>query len=325
MAASKKPVFLAILLGLGTTLPGCSKADDPWKDVPGGPTKVLVTIPPLYCFAKNVGGDDAAVLCLLGSHGPHDYEPKAGDALKAKKADVFFAIGLGLDEFTGKIVNNSGNKKVKVVEVGELAGAIKEDHEHGKEEKGKEEKGHDHHHHGDYDPHVWLGIPESIKMVNAIRDSLQEIDPKNKEGYAKRAAAYVKELQKLQADGLAQLKNKKNKKLIATHESLRYFGKSFGLEILGSIQPRPGIEADATKMRDLVKLMKEKEVRVIATEPQYPHKLAEILKANLEKKKLAVKLVEIDPLETAPAEALDAGYYLKKMRENITNLAKALP
>ncbi|HMF20229.1 MAG TPA: zinc ABC transporter substrate-binding protein [Gemmataceae bacterium] len=319
MAVSKYPVFFAIFLGLGTALAGCSKATDPWEKVPGGPTKVLVTIPPLYSFAKNVAGEDAAVLCLLGSKGPHGYEPVAADSLKAKKADVFFAIGLGLDEFTGKIVNSSGNKKVKVVEVGEQAGAIKE------EKDDKEEKGGHDHRHGDSDPHVWLGIPESIKMVNAIRDSLQEIDPKNKDSYAKRAAVYVKEMEKLLADGKAELKSKKNKKLIATHESLRYFGKSFGLEILDSIQPRPGIEADSAQMTKLAKLMKEKDVRVIATEPQYPHKLAEVLKANLAKQKIEVKLVEIDPLETAPADELDAGYYLKKMRDNITNLAKALP
>src|SRR5262249_52268164 len=153
----------------------------------------------------------------------------------------------------------------------------------------------------------------------------QEVDPKNKEGYAKRAAAYVKELQKLQADGLAELKKKKNKKLIATHDSLRYFGKSFGLEILDSIQPRPGIEADATKMTNLVKIMKDKDVHVIATEPQYPRKLAEILKSKLEKLNVKVNLVEIDPMETAQAEDLDAGYYVKKMQENIANLAKALP
>jgi zinc transport system substrate-binding protein len=318
MARWKMPVFLALLLGLA----GCSKADNPWDNVPGGPTKVLVTIPPLYSFAKNVGRDDAAVLCLLGSKGPHNYEPVASDSLKAREANVFVAIGLGLDEWTERIRNSSGHKdKIKLVEVGEMAGAIKEEHESGKEEKG----GHDHHHHGDYDPHVWLGIPESIKMVNAIRDTLQEVDPKNKEGYAKRAAAYVKELQKLQADGLAALKKKKNKKLIATHDSLRYFGKSFGLEILDSIQPRPGIEADATQMTKLVKLMKEKDVHVIATEPQYPRKLAEILKSKLEKLKVKVNLVEIDPMETAPAEELDAGYYVKKMRENIANLAKALP
>jgi ABC-type Zn uptake system ZnuABC Zn-binding protein ZnuA len=318
MTAIKKPGVLLILFG--ATLCGCSKATDPWKDVPGGPTRVLVTIPPLYCFAKNVAGEDAAVLCLLGPHGPHDYEPQSADSLKARKADVFFAIGLGLDEWTEKILNSSGNKKkIKFVEVGEFAGAIKE--EHGKEDQ--EDK--DHHHHGGYDPHVWLGIPESIKMVNVIRDTLGEIDSKNKDGYGKRAAAYIKELEKVQADGKAAFKNKKNKKLIATHESLRYLGKSFELEILDSIQARAGIEADAAKMTNLVEIMKKQDVHVIATEPQYPHKAAEILKSKLRNLKADVKLVEIDPLETAPVKELDAAYYLKKMRENVTNLAKALP
>ena len=78
-------------------------------------------------------------------------------------------------------------------------------------------------------------------------------------------------------------------------------------------------------MTNLVKIMKDKDVHVIATEPQYPHKLAEVLKSNLEKLKMKVNLVEIDPMETARAEDLDAGYYVKKMRENIANLAKALP
>ena len=64
MGALKKPVFAAILFGLGSAIAGCSKATDPWKDVPGGPTKVLVTIPPLYCFAKNVAGEDAAAASL---------------------------------------------------------------------------------------------------------------------------------------------------------------------------------------------------------------------------------------------------------------------
>ena len=37
-----------------------------------------------------------------------------------------------------------------------------------------------------------------------------------------------------------------------------------------------------------------------------------------------VKMTLVDPLETAPPDQLDAGYYERKMRENIDNLAKAL-
>jgi zinc transport system substrate-binding protein len=306
---------------------GCRKQEDPWKEVPGGPTKVLVTIPPLYCFAKNVAGDDAAVLCLLGTQGPHDYEPTHTDALKARKANLFVSVGLGLDEFTEKIVNSSGNKKLEVVELGEKALELKnlllatEEHE---EHPSKEEKD-GHHHHGDHDPHVWLGIDQAKEMVGYLSTTFQKIDPANKANYEKRAKAYTADLEKLKEQGLNDLKAKKNKKLIATHDSLRYFAKSFGLEIVGSIQPRPGIEAGGRKLADLVKLCKEKDVRVIVIEPQYPATNAEKLKEHLQGKGITVELVTIDPLETVAPAQLDENTYVKTMRENVKRLAEKLP
>src|SRR4051812_33632516 len=78
---------------------GCSKAVDPWKDVPGGSTKVLVSFPPLYCFAKGVAGDDAKVLSLLAATGPHEHQATADDSLAAAGADLFLVNGLTLDDF----------------------------------------------------------------------------------------------------------------------------------------------------------------------------------------------------------------------------------
>ena len=53
------------LLAVAVALPGCNNAEDPWKDVPGGQPRVLVSFAPLYCFAKAVAGPDVAVLSLL--------------------------------------------------------------------------------------------------------------------------------------------------------------------------------------------------------------------------------------------------------------------
>ena len=312
-------VLLAVVV---LRLAGCSKPADPFKDIPGGPTRVLVTIPPLYCFTKAVAGDDAAVLCLLTSQGPHDYEAGFNDILKARKANLFLAVGLGLDEFAEKVAKASGNDRLKSFEVGEK-GVPDDMLLAGHEEDAKAKKD-EHHHHGEHDPHVWLGIPQAIKMVDYIKTTLQEVDGKNKDAYAKRAAAYTEELEKLQKEGRAALKDKKNKKLIAMHESLRYFANSFGLEILGSIQPRPGIEADSAQMAKLVKLCKAEDVRVIAIEPQYKTAGAETLKKELANRGIEVELVEVDPLETVAPEDLKADYYLAKMRQNITNLAKKL-
>ena len=54
-----------------------------------------------------------------------------------------------------------------------------------------------------------------------------------------------------------------------------------------------------------------------------------LLQKQLKSKGLDVKLIEFDPLETAPlakdSPNPDPGYYLQKMRENIEALAKALP
>src|SRR5207244_3176130 len=86
--------LLALALGMAVTVLGCSHGDDPWEGL-GGPPRVLVSFPPLYCFAKNVGGEDAAVLSLLQNQGPHDYEPTAEDSRKVVKANLFLINGLG--------------------------------------------------------------------------------------------------------------------------------------------------------------------------------------------------------------------------------------
>ena len=77
-----------------------------------------------------------------------------------------------------------------------------------------------------------------------------------------------------------------------------------------------------------MKTCKDHNVHVIAIEPQYSKAQAEALKNQLAKLGVTVELVEVDPLETAPAAANkldpDPAYYVHKMRENIDNLAKAL-
>src|SRR5262249_29150094 len=120
--------------------------------------------------------------------------------------------------------------------------------------------------------------------------------------------------------------SKKNRKVIATHESLAYFARCFDLEIVGSIQPRPGVEPDPATVNHLTEFCKKEQVRVIAVEPQYSQGSAETLirQVQAQDKDITVERVEVDPLETAPPTQLDAGYYVRRMKANIDNLAKHL-
>src|SRR5262249_45420866 len=155
----------------------------------------------------------------------------------------FFINGLGLDEAFGNLLKRaSGGRNLRFVELGEgLKDPIP------MEAHGHEHEGHAHAH-GQFDPHVWLGIPEAIQMVGKIRDELKIVTPWGAPTYDQRAERYIQKLHQLQADGKARLAAKSNRKLVTFHESLAYFARSFDLTIVGSVQEQAGVEPNSAKM-----------------------------------------------------------------------------
>ena len=311
---------------------GCGKKSDPanannpndpnWPDRPG--PKVVVSFAPLYCFAVNVAGDDAVVKNVMTTTGPHDFNPTADDVKMLTKAEIFFVIGLGLDEDKAETMKKgASNDKLRIVELGEKL--PKEKLCEGKCEHDKDAK-HDHDH--DKDPHVWLSPDHAALMVNLIRDELKAADPAHAAGYDARAAAYIVKLNAMKADGLALLKDKQNKRLVSFHDSLAYFEQAYDLKVMGVLTKKPGQEPDEKQMKKLIRLCADEQnpIRVIAVEPQYSTSTSgETLRKELLNK--GVKdpvLVEIDPLETVRPDELTPDWYEKKMRANLDALAKAL-
>ena len=335
--------YLLALLGFAfllLALPSCSRAPDFWEEAKPGQKKVLVSFAPLYAITHAVAGENTYVLCLLTSQGPHDYDGAATDLLKVNKADLLIANGLTLDKvFIDRMLANHKNGNLAVLNLGAVLEKKypkllhhEEAHEHAKDKKEPDGDKHaEHNHqHGDIDPHIWLGPQQAIAMTKIIADKLGEIDPANKKGYETRAEAFIKELTKIQADGEAALKDKKNKNIITMHEAFDYFADAFDIKIEATIQKRPGADPDGPALAELVRLCKDKKIALIAVEPQYSRMQAESLQANLKRDGVEVKIVSLDPLETAPIPAgkkfnPDPTYYLQKMRENIDTLAKALP
>ena len=332
---SARRVGMAALLTAGLTLSGCSTVTDPWKDL-GGPPRVVVTFPPLASFVKNVGGEHVGVICICTATGPHDYkDPTADDFIALREADLFLINGLALDDVLAKHLKaSSGNAKLVFVELGEKLPRkllLKAE-----QEEGDKDKKHDHEHeHGEWDPHVWLGIPQACALVEQIRDQLKEIDRSHAADYDRNAAKYIEELKSLQKEYRDKFaaKKKEDRKLVSFHDSLRYFADGFGLEIVDVIEKKPGEELSAAQMNDLVKSCLKEKPRVIAVETQYPEKAADELRNELKKRELKdVKLVTVDPLETTDLggrvkrdDSEWSQWYVRKMRENLDNLLGAMP
>ena len=88
----KRQIVLAIpiaVLPCLLFLPSCSRPPEVWPDKPG--KKVLAMFIPLYCFAQNVAGDDANVMCLFTVKGPHEAEVSTQDILKVAGPIWFWA------------------------------------------------------------------------------------------------------------------------------------------------------------------------------------------------------------------------------------------
>lgn len=316
-------VAAASLLVAG--LAGCPRPEAAWGD--GPKPRVAASFAPIYCFALNVVGPDGTVKPVLTNQGPHHFDPKLAEARLLATADLFALNGLGLeDRAADKMFRASGNKALRVVKLGDAVDKkllldMDHDHDHG---------GHDHAHHNHddsaHDPHVWLGIDPAVQMVAALRDELKAVAPDHAAGYDQRAAEFTAKLQKLKADGVAQLKDAKDRKFVTFHESLGYFAQTFGLEVADVIQKTPGQEPTPKHLARLVEVCKDKKVRVIAVEPQYSTQTAaNRLKDELTLKGLTdVTFVEIDPLETANETDLNPGWYEARMRANLDALVKAL-
>ena len=326
-ARSAFAVLSAVLL---SSVCGCSRSTPAWQNR-NGPPRVVVTIPALDSFVRNVGGERVGIICLCTTKGPHHYEYNPTDAIVLRDADLFLAIGLTLDDkFADKMQDESHNARLRYIKLGERLPKklLLKGEEH---EEGKEEKGHEHEHeHGEYDPHIWLGIPQAIALVELIRDQLRDIDPGHAKEYEDNAAGYIETLKKLHADGKAKIKDKKDRKIIAFHESLAYFADSFGVEIVDAIERAPGEEPLPGHLAKLVEKCKASHVRLIAVEPQYSRgSSADILKKEVKD----IELVVVDPLETADAvdlredqkELKNKDWYEKKMQQNLATLAENLP
>ncbi len=308
---------------------GCNGSQpDPWN----GTTKLRVatTFAPIHCFALNVAGDNADVRSILSTQGPHDASIPTGQATMLAKSDVLFANGLKVDSrLVSKLTSSFSKGKPIIVKLGDgipknmllegVCGCCLEDDEDHKHEEG--------HVHTDIDGHVWLGIPQAKNMIEGMGKVMEQQRKELDKQYVHppRAAEYMAKLDKLQADGKAMLKDKKDRTILPFHGSLAYFAKSFDLKLIDPIQEVPGQEPTAKHLKEIIDKCVAENVRVIAVEPQFgADTSAKVLFDELKKRGLDPVIVVIDPLETATEAEFGPDWYETKMRANLTALAGAL-
>jgi ABC-type Zn uptake system ZnuABC Zn-binding protein ZnuA len=238
-----------------------------------GRARVVATTTILGDLVRTVGGDDVDVHQLLQPNSdPHDYEPRPDDVAATVDAEVVFASGLGLDEWIGQVVEQSGGD-ARTVEVDERlpvkrsGGAHAHDEEHGDEE------------HGDVDSHWWHDPRNAEAAVGTIRDALARANPQARAAYARNAAAYVRKLRALDAAVRACVATvpPARRKLVTDHDAFGYFAGRYGIEVVGTVLPSLTTQAQpsAGDLAELARTIEREGVTTIFSEQSVSAKLAE--------------------------------------------------
>ncbi|MEB3356597.1 MAG: zinc ABC transporter substrate-binding protein, partial [Synechococcales bacterium] len=188
------------------------------------------------------------------------------------------------------------------------------DHDHAEgEAHDHAEAGHDHHH-GEFDPHVWIDPKRAIEQVENIRDGLIAADPEGEAEYTANAEAFIAELEALDAEIAEQLAPFEGQTFVVFHDFASYFADSYGLQsetLVGIPEENPSPE----DVKRVMETVQAEGLKTILTEPQAGQESFEAIANDLN-----ISVSVFDPLEAGPAEAVQPDYYLATMRQNAENL-----
>lgn len=299
---------LSLLTGCGTQ-PADTTAGD-------GRLRVLTSFYPMYDFACKIGGDCIDVTNMVPSGTePHDWEPSTNDLKNLEKADVFIYNGADMEPWADDLLV-SRSDTLHVVEASENVELRTTDgeHEHAHEHEGAD------HHHGDFDPHVWLD-PENAKIeMEAIRDALCAADPENSTVFQSNYEKYAAELDALDAEFREKLAPLPNRTIVVAHEAFGYLCDAYGLTQVGIEGLSPDSEPDPGRMAEVIDFVREHSISTIFFEELVSPKVAEAIASET-----GAQAKMLSPLEGLSDEQAAAGAdYFSVMHDNLAALMEAL-
>jgi len=216
---------------------------------------VVVTIPVLADFARNIGGDLVSVKSIIsGLENPHTYEPRGSDVKAIARADLFVRVGLGLETWADKLVRNAGNSRlIQQVSASRTCNVINNN------------------------PHVWMDIENARRMVIAIMEGMARADPSHANVYRRNADLYIDQLLTLDKKIRKTLSPLSGQAIVTAVPAFTYFLKRYGIEEAATIISVPGKEPSGRHLRRVITLMRKRGIRIILTVPQFPPRIPHLV------------------------------------------------
>jgi zinc/manganese transport system substrate-binding protein len=247
-----------------------SLATGPGQERPSGtePLRVVTTTTDLADIARTVGGDRVQVRSLaVGEQDPHFVEPRPSLVLDLRRADLYAQIGLELEVgWAPLLLDQSRNPRLQPGGAGHLDLSAYVEVLDVPVTRVTRAEG-DIHPFGN--PHYWLDPENGRRMAQAFADRLSELDPEGRPEYEANLDGFIRQLDEGMEGWRRILAPHRGTPVVAYHASWRYFVQFAELELLGLVEPLPGIPPGPRHLADLVDRMTRAEVGLIIVDPFY--------------------------------------------------------
>ena len=280
-----------MLIGCGTNTKATSEST-----ATNDKLNIIVSIYPLKEFTEKIGGDKVEVTCLVPDNmEPHDYEPKTKDFEKLAKSNAFIYNGLGMETWVDSVNEAIKDKGVTIV-----------DSSSGVEVRKEEDA---------VDPHIWLSLKNAEIQSENIKNTLIQLDEKNKDYYEKNYDKFINELENLYNEYKPKFDTLSKKNFITGHAAFGYLCRDFGLtqrsveNLFAEGEPTP------KQLEDLVNFCKENNIKTVFSESLASPKVSETLAKEVQ--------AEVVPILTLEAKEDDKNY-IEAMKYNLDEIYTCL-
>ncbi|NUR56118.1 MAG: zinc ABC transporter substrate-binding protein [Acidobacteria bacterium] len=230
--------------------------------------RVVAATQDLASIAQEVGGDKIRIDALAkGYQDPHFVEAKPSFVLLLNKADLLIVVGRDLEiGWLPPLITQSRNARIqagaqgyldasltaKILELptGQITRAMGDVHPLG-------------------NPHYWLDPENGRRAAKAIQAKLAELDGANAAYYQQREADFEQRLTAAEQRWKATMAPYKGLKVVTYHRSWPNFADAFGLDVVGYVEPKPGIPPTPQHTLEVINAMRTQHVKIIIVEPYF--------------------------------------------------------
>lgn len=291
---------------------GCTESEksDSNKD-----PEVVATSTMVANMVRIIAQNDLPVTALMAPGvDPHSYEPPARVYSDLRHADVIVYNGLHLEGKLTESFEKQGDKAIALTDhlpAERLISPEAIDEEYG-------------------DPHIWGDASLWALAIPAVVAKLAALKPDKKAEFEARGAAYQKEIEALHQWALGRVKEipEANRVLITSHDAFNYFGKAYGIQVIGVQGISTVDEPSGADVLNTIDMIKEKGVKAIFPESSVSPAVIDRISKDSGAKKGATLFSDstgkAGEMESAHGETYDLGTYIGMMKHNINSIVDAL-